>query len=77
MVYNIIMDKITIAETIRILCAREKVSISALGEKIGKKQANMLNQLARDDFRMSDIENMADALGYDFVWSFEKKKEDT
>lgn len=71
------MDKMTIAETIRILCSREKISISALGEKIGKKPANMLNQLARDDFRMSDIESMAAALGYRFIWSFEKIDEKT
>lgn len=71
------MDKMTIAETIRILCTREKISISALGEKIGKKPANMLNQLARDDFRMSDIENMAAALGYRFTWNFEKIDEKT
>ena len=67
------MEKMTIAETIRLLCTREKISISALGEKIGKKPSNMLNQLARDDFRMSDIEEMAAALGYEFVWDFRKK----
>jgi hypothetical protein len=66
------MEKMTIAETIRLLCTREKISISALGEKIGKKPANMLNQLKRDDFRMSDIEEMAAALGYRFTWNFEK-----
>ena len=76
MVYNITMDKMTIAETIKILCSREKISVSALGAMIGKKPANMLNQLARDDFRMSDIENMAHALGYEFTWSFEKISKD-
>ena len=66
------MDNLTITETIKILCARENISISALGEKIGKKPANMLNQLKRDDFRMSDLEEMAAALGYRFTWNFEK-----
>ena len=64
------MEKLTISEKIRILAARKNMSISALGAALGKSPANMLNQLKRDDFRVSDLEKIAAALGMRFECDF-------
>ena len=68
------MEKLTIAEKIKILAARRGMSISALAAALGKSPANMLNQLKRDDFRVSDLEKIADALGVRFECDFVEKE---
>ena len=57
------MDNITTAEKIRILAKRKNKSISDIARELGKTPANFLNQLARDDFRESDLKKIADILG--------------
>jgi len=64
------MDKLTIAEKIKIIAGRRGMSISALAAALGKSPANMLNQLKRDDFRVSDLEKIAAALGVRFECDF-------
>lgn len=64
------MDNLTIAEKIKILAARKNMSISALAAALGKSPANMLNQLKRDDFRVSDLQKIAEALGMRFECDF-------
>ena len=70
------MEKLTIAEQIRILANRKGMSISALGAELGKSPANMLNQLKRDDFRVSDLEKIAEALGVRLVCEFKENGEE-
>ena len=64
------MDNLTIAEKIKILAARRGMSISALAAALGKSPANMLNQLKRDDFRVSDLKKIAAVLGMRFECDF-------
>lgn len=64
------MDDLTIAEKIKIIAARRGMSISDIARALGKSPANMLNQLKRDDFRVSDLEKIAAALGVRFVCDF-------
>lgn len=46
------------------------MSISDIARALGKSPANMLNQLKRDDFRVSDLEKIAAVLGVQFVCDF-------
>lgn len=64
------MDKLTIAEKIKILAGRRGMSLSDLARALGKSPANLLNQLKRDDFRVSDLEKIAAALGVRFSYDF-------
>lgn len=66
------MDNLTIAEKIKILAARHGMSVSDIARALGKSPANMLNQLKRDDFRISDLEKIAAALGVRFVYDFKE-----
>ena len=54
----------------------ENVSLSELGRRVGISRQSMSTRFAVDDCKMSDMEKMAEALGYEFVWSFKKKAQD-
>ena len=54
----------------------ENVSLSELGRRVGISRQSMSTRFATDDCKVSDMEKMADALGYDFVWSFKKKTQE-
>ena len=51
----------------------ENVSLSELGRRVGISRQSMSTRFAVDDCKVSDMEKMAEALGYEFVWSFKKK----
>lgn len=51
----------------------ENVSLSELGRRVGISRQSMSTRFAVDDCKMSDMEKMADALGYEFQWTFKKK----
>ena len=53
----------------------ENVSLSELGRRIGLSRQSMSTRFAVDDCKVSDMEKMADALGYEFIWSFRKKEQ--
>lgn len=64
------MENITTAEKIRILAKRKNKSLSSIAADLGKTPANFLNQLARDDFRESDLYKIAAVLGVVYVSDF-------
>jgi len=64
------MENLTTAEKIRILAKRKNKSLSDIARELNKTPANFLNQLARDDFRVSDLERIAAALGVRFEYDF-------
>ena len=68
------MEIITTAEKIRILAKRKNKSLSYIAEQLGKTPANFLNQLARDDFRESDLKKIADILGVVYISDFVEKE---
>lgn len=64
---------ITQANYIKLICANEDVNLTELAEKLGKSQANLSKQMKRSNFRISDMEKIADALGYEFTYTFKRK----
>ena len=64
---------LTQADYIKLLCANEDVTLTELAERIGKSQPNLSNMLSRSDFRISDMEKIAKALGYKFTYTFTKE----
>ena len=64
---------LTQANYIKLLCANEDVTLTELAEKLGKSQANLSKQMKRSNFRVSDMEKIADALGYEFTYEFKRK----
>jgi|GEM_PF-2510491 len=53
----------------------EHVTIADLAEQIGITRQGMTLRFKADDCRLSDMEEMAEALGYTFKWEFIKKEE--
>lgn len=64
---------LTQANYIKLLCANEDVTLTELAEKLNKSQANFSKQMKRSNFRISDMEKIADALGYEFTYEFKRK----
>lgn len=64
---------LTQANYIKLLCANEDVTLTELAEKLNKSQANFSKQMKRSNFRVSDMEKIADALGYEFTYEFKRK----
>lgn len=54
----------------------ENVSLSELGRRVGISRQSMSTRFAVDDCKMSDMEKMAEALGYEFQWTFKKKAQE-
>ena len=64
---------LTQANYIKLLCANEDETLTELAEKLNKSQANFSKQMKRSNFRVSDMEKIADALGYEFTYEFKRK----
>lgn len=52
-----------IAEKIRILAVKNKISVQQIAEKSGQSSANLYNKLSRNDFKLSELERIASAVG--------------
>ncbi|MDE6618518.1 MAG: helix-turn-helix transcriptional regulator [Clostridiales bacterium] len=52
-----------IAEKIRILAVKSKISVQQIAEKSGQSSANLYNKLGRNDFKLSELERIAHAVG--------------
>ncbi|MBQ6782309.1 MAG: helix-turn-helix domain-containing protein [Treponema sp.] len=51
-----------LAENIKIICIKRKISMTELAEKTGQSQPNLANKLKRNDFKNSELEKIAAAL---------------
>lgn len=67
------MKDLTISENIKILAARRGLSLSELARVLGKSPQNFIQQIKRDDFRISDLEKIAAALDVTFIYDFVEK----
>ena len=67
------MKDLTISENIKILAARRGLSLSELARVLGKSPQNFIQQIKRDDFRISDLEKIAAALDVAFTYDFVEK----
>lgn len=52
-----------IAEKVRILAVKSKTSVQQIAEKSGQSSANLYNKLSRNDFKLSELERIANAIG--------------
>jgi len=61
-------------EEIKIWLIKKNVSHAELAERLGMSSQNLSNKMRRDDFKISEIQMIADALGMEFVWSVRDKE---
>jgi len=66
------MENITISEKIKIISKRAGLSLSDLAREVGESPQNFTQKLKRDNFRVSELEKIAAACGYAFIYDFEK-----
>lgn len=71
------MNGLSIVENIKIYAGRRGMSMSDLARALNKSPQNFNQQLQRGDFRMSDLEKIAAALGVRFVCDFVPMEDDT
>lgn len=60
----------TIADEIRMLCARLNISMAELARLSGQSPQNFSSKLKRESFTVADLEKIADAAGVKFERSF-------
>jgi len=60
----------TIAERIRILCARINISQAELARRIGQSPQSFSAKMKRESFGIDELEKIADASGVAFNYSF-------
>lgn len=54
---------ISVAEKIKIIMDRKKITMGALADATGQTRQNLSNKMSRGNFAEKDIERIADALG--------------
>jgi transcriptional regulator with XRE-family HTH domain len=64
------MKDLTISENIKVFAGRRGMSLSDLARALGKSPQNFIQQVNRDDFRISDLEKIACVLGVKFQYDF-------
>jgi transcriptional regulator with XRE-family HTH domain len=65
--------KLTMGEKIRILLKRRNITIIELSNRLGTTNQNMANKLKRDNFSMSELDAIAEALDCEFEGYFVDK----
>lgn len=63
-----------LSKKIRKLLIDADVSVKELGIRLGTSPNNISNKLSRNDMKFSDIENIANVLGYKVKLKFVKKE---
>lgn len=53
----------TVAEKIRLIMNRQKMTMGSLAEKSGQTRQNLSNKMSRGNFTEKDIAELAEALG--------------
>ena len=59
-----------ISEQIKILCVRNNISLAELARRLGKSPQNFNSKLKRESFTISELEQIAEAVGAKFERSF-------
>ena len=58
--------EMTISEQIKVLCVRSNISVSELARRIETTPQNLNAKMKRESFTVSDLENIANAVGCKF-----------
>ena len=59
---------------IRAVIGAEGTTVAAVAERIGTTRQNLAMKMKRDNFSEAELREIADALGYDLVIEFRKRK---
>lgn len=62
-----------VKKEIRIMLADNGISQAELARRLNQTPANFNNKMQKANFRISEMEEIADALGYEYKASFKKK----
>lgn len=62
-----------VKKEIRIMLADNGISQAELARRLKQTPANFNNKMQKANFRISEMEQIADALGYEYKASFKKK----
>lgn len=60
---EIIIMELTMSEKIKILAKRSNIALFQVAERSGQTRQNLANKLSRNDFKISELKRIADALG--------------
>ncbi|WP_394913244.1 helix-turn-helix domain-containing protein [uncultured Robinsoniella sp.] len=58
------------AEKVRILLVKRKMTVTDLAKKLGMSQSNLSNKLSRDNFNEKELQEIAKALNCDLDIDF-------
>lgn len=58
------------AEKVRILLVKRKITVTDLAKRLGMSQSNLSNKLSRDNFNEKELQEMAEALNCDLDIGF-------
>lgn len=61
------------AEKVRILLVKRKMTVTDLAKKLGMSQSNLSNKLSRDNFNEKELQEIAKALNCDLDIDFTLK----
>lgn len=53
------------AEKVRILLVKRKITVTDLAKRLGMSQSNLSNKLSRDNFSEKELQEIAEALNCD------------
>lgn len=58
------------AEKVRILLVKRKITVTDLAKRLGMSQSNLSNRLSRDNFNEKELQEIAEALNCDLDIGF-------
>lgn len=58
------------AEKVRILLVKRKITVTDLAKRLGMSQSNLSNKLSRDNFNEKELHEIAEALNCDLDIGF-------
>lgn len=58
------------AEKVRILLVKRKITVTDLAKRLGMSQSNLSNKLSRDNFNEKELREIAEALNCDLDIGF-------
>lgn len=58
------------AEKVRILLVKRKITVTDLAKRLGMSQSNLSNKLSRDNFNEKELQEIAEALNCDLNIGF-------
>lgn len=58
------------AEKVRILLVKRKITVTDLAKRLGMSQSNLSNKLSRDNFNEKELKEIAEALNCDLDIGF-------